>query len=53
MHGLVTALGNKPFKMLMTEAEIEVFLVDVRKALNDTRIHSYFNFITWWGQRED
>jgi hypothetical protein len=50
---LVTALGNKVFKSIMTEPEIEVFLVDVRKALNDVRIHSYFNFITWWGQREN
>lgn len=53
MHGLVTALGSKVFKNVMTEAEIEVFLVHVRKSLNDVRIHSYFNFITWWGQRED
>lgn len=54
LGGLVTAMGNKPLKTVgMSDAELEVFLVSVRKALADTRIHSYINFISWWGQKPE
>lgn len=52
LSGLLTGLAAKPLKHVgMNDAELQVFLVSVRKALNDTKVHSYFNFISWWGQK--
>lgn len=35
----------------MTRTEIEVFLADVRKSVNDRNVHYYFNFHTVCGRR--
>ena len=52
LSGLVTAMGNKPLRNAgLTDEELEVFLMSVRRSLNDNKIHSYFNFIAWWGQK--
>ncbi|KOS16808.1 Demethylmenaquinone methyltransferase [Escovopsis weberi] len=49
--GLVVAgtktLANSGF----TPAEVEVFLVSVRKSLYDTSIHSYMNLKSYWAQK--
>jgi SAM-dependent methyltransferase len=52
VQSLVDAMGSKPLRTIgMTDAELEVFLSSVRKSLGDTSCHSYFNFISWWGQK--
>ncbi|KAI9148026.1 Secondary metabolism regulator LAE1 [Paramyrothecium foliicola] len=52
IQGLVVAMGNKPLRTVgMSDAELEVFLSSVRRCLADSKIHSYFNFISWWGQK--
>lgn len=51
VHELIKALADKPFRSIMSEPELGVFLSKVRQALNDDSIHSYFNFVIWWGQR--
>lgn len=51
---MLAALGNRPFRALgMDPIEIEVFLASVRKSLKDPSIHSYFNFISWYGQKAE
>lgn len=51
---LLPAMGGKPFLSLgMSPEEIEVFLVGVRKALADTKVHSYVNFHFVYGQKPE
>jgi hypothetical protein len=44
----------KPFQRLnMSEAEIQVFLMTVRKALRDESVHCYGKYYVWSGQKPD
>lgn len=46
------AAASKPFQKLgMSEAEIEVFLAAVRKALVDDRVHCFGRYYVWSGQK--
>jgi len=54
IHDLLPAMGGKPFLSLgMSPEEIEVFLVGVRKALSDTKVHSYIHFHFVYGQKPE
>lgn len=49
---LLPAMAGRPFLSLgMSKAEIEVFLASVRKALLDTKVHSYVNIHFVYGQK--
>jgi hypothetical protein len=49
---LLGAAGGKPFQSLgMSEAEIQVFLSTVRKALANDQVHCYARFYVWSGQK--
>lgn len=50
--GLVSAMSAKPLRTVgLSDVELEVFLASVGKSASDTGVHSYFNFISWWGQK--
>lgn len=54
LMGWVNAMasGSKPIKSAdMSDAELEVFMMSVRKSMVDLKVHSYFAFISWWGQK--
>ncbi|KAH8885436.1 S-adenosyl-L-methionine-dependent methyltransferase [Thozetella sp. PMI_491] len=52
VESVLGATAGKPFLALgMSQPEIEVFLVGVRKALKDDSVHAYFNFYFWTGQK--
>jgi hypothetical protein len=49
---LLGAVGAKPLQALgMSDAEIQVFLATVRKALEDDKVHAYGRFYVWSGQK--
>jgi hypothetical protein len=48
------AAASKPFQKLgMSEAEIEVFLASVRKALTSEHVHCYGRYYVWSGQKSE
>ncbi|GFP58892.1 secondary metabolism regulator LAE1 [Trichoderma asperellum] len=52
INELIRALAAKPLKTLnWSEAEMEVYLAEARKALWDKKVHCYTNFISWWAQK--
>ncbi|KAK5997562.1 Methyltransferase pytC [Cladobotryum mycophilum] len=52
LQEFINALAAKPLrKSGLSDAELEVFLVTVRKSLCDKKVHSYLNFISWWAQK--
>lgn len=49
---LLGAVGAKPLQAMgMSDAEIQVFLATVRKALEDEKVHAYGRFYVWSGQK--
>lgn len=52
MKDFLGAMAARPFQALgLTPAEIEVFLVGVRKHLNDLKYHTYLNYVFWTAQK--
>ena len=52
MEGL-SAIAKRPLSQGLgwKDAQIEMFLVDVRKSLNDTSVHAYFPFTIVYGRK--
>lgn len=52
MEGL-TAICKRPFMhgLGWKEAQVEMFLVDVRRSLNDASVHAYFPFTVVYGRK--
>jgi hypothetical protein len=54
MSNMFGAMAAKPFLSLdMEPMEIELLLAEVRKEMNDPRIHTYQNLYFWMGQRPE
>lgn len=52
INELIRALAAKPLKTLdWSDAEMEVYLIEARRALWDKKVHCYTNFISWWAQK--
>ncbi|KAL2060667.1 hypothetical protein VTL71DRAFT_9308 [Oculimacula yallundae] len=51
LSGFSMALFTRVFQW--SPAQLEVFLVDVRKELSDTRIHAYFQIYTVYGRKPE
>ncbi|RBA15831.1 hypothetical protein FPRO05_12438 [Fusarium proliferatum] len=45
------AMAAKPLRKILEPEEIEVFLADARKDLNNVNIHSYEKYYFWMGQK--
>lgn len=51
---VIGSFAGKPFEALGISAEErQVWLAMVRKTVEDTSIHRYFNFYFWYAQKED
>lgn len=52
MEGL-PAICKRPFMngLGWKEAQVEMFLVDVRRSLNDASVHAYFPFTVVYGRK--
>ncbi|CRG91782.1 hypothetical protein PISL3812_08834 [Talaromyces islandicus] len=49
---LMPALAGRPFEALgMSHAESQVTLAFARKALDETKVHRYFNYYFWYAQK--
>ncbi|EWG54720.1 hypothetical protein FVEG_12855 [Fusarium verticillioides 7600] len=47
------AMAAKPLRKILGPEEIEVFLADARKDLNNVNIHSYEKYYFWMGQKAE
>ncbi|KAF5989750.1 TAM domain-containing protein [Fusarium bulbicola] len=45
------AMAAKPLRKVLEPEEIEIFLADARKDLNNVNIHSYEKYYFWMGQK--
>lgn len=55
IHKALQNLSLAPFTRGFgwSAAEVEIFLVDVRKALANSSIHAYYTFHSYYGQKPD
>jgi hypothetical protein len=52
MEMVIPAILNSPAVGLnWSETEIEAFIAQCKRSLEDTSIHSYMYFYCWYGQR--
>lgn len=47
------AMAAKPLRKVMGPDEIELFLIDARKDLNNMNYHAYENYYFWMGQKPE
>ncbi|EYB21685.1 hypothetical protein FG05_03836 [Fusarium graminearum] len=47
------AMAAKPLRKVMGPDEIELFLIDARKDLNNVNYHAYENYYFWMGQKPE
>ncbi|KAM5386304.1 hypothetical protein ACJA88_002454 [Fusarium oxysporum] len=51
VNDMFGAMAAKPLRKILGPEEIEVFLADARKDLNNVNIHSYEKYYFWMGQK--
>ncbi|KAH7147923.1 S-adenosyl-L-methionine-dependent methyltransferase [Fusarium sp. MPI-SDFR-AT-0072] len=53
VNDMFGAMAAKPLRKILEPEEIEVFLADARKDLNNVNIHSYEKYYFWMGQKAE
>ncbi|KAM0342587.1 hypothetical protein ACHAPU_009442 [Fusarium lateritium] len=53
VNDMFGAMAAKPLRKILEPEEIDVFLADARKDLNDVKIHSYEKYYFWMGQKPE